>query len=410
MPQTVLVAAIQGSSVFGDTEANKKKFSDLCREASANGAKIIVLPEASLTGYLSEDMKKSWHVPGRRLNKSQVTGQTFEAVDPCDYAECVPGPLTKAFCALAQELHVYITIPFVEKAEIDGATCYFNTVCLASPDGELVAHYRKNNPWPYVDHAWITAGNRTAVVDTPYGRVGLAICFDVHVMFERYERENLWALLYSVAWVDTDTKSWFTRHLPIRVAKVEYNVVAANWSLSSASVAESWQCRGTDGYGHSSIYDGSGSRLAGASSLVGDEIIYANLETKHAAETSPFNAQVSCAQRSLDLTGLWRSNFYGPTEDLEILLTSDGLKAKKKTGDLNVPAGMVSWWTKGVPRENEPVQAWFQHRDDVSDPNGFYWELSELQTVSNAELHLTLKEGGRLRGSTGIFKRVRVTV
>merc|ERR1719512_555414 len=146
---SVRVAAVQGSSVLGDTPGNAERFSQLCCEAAAAGARFIVLPEAALTGYLSEDSCKSWHVEGRPLNTSQVSHRTFEAVDPTPCAEPVPGPLTERFCALAQELRAYISIPFVEQAQVDGVAHFYNTVCLASPDGELVAHYRKNNPWPY---------------------------------------------------------------------------------------------------------------------------------------------------------------------------------------------------------------------------------------------------------------------
>jgi predicted amidohydrolase len=39
-----------------------------------------------------------------------------------------------------------------------GPGLYFNTVCLASPSGELVLHYHKLNPWPYAEKSWATEG------------------------------------------------------------------------------------------------------------------------------------------------------------------------------------------------------------------------------------------------------------
>jgi predicted amidohydrolase len=49
----VTVAAIQCSSTMGDVEGNRHKLIALVEEAATNGAKIIVLPEAAITGYLS---------------------------------------------------------------------------------------------------------------------------------------------------------------------------------------------------------------------------------------------------------------------------------------------------------------------------------------------------------------------
>lgn len=99
---------------------------------------------------------------------------------------------------MAQDLGVYITIPLVEKVARPKAKSadaglfkpapffYYNTIVLASPTREIVGHYRKNNHWGYIDNACMTAGTEEVTVDTEYGRVGLAVCFDVHVMFERY--------------------------------------------------------------------------------------------------------------------------------------------------------------------------------------------------------------------------------
>src|SRR2546423_1698675 len=64
-PATVKVAAIQCSSVLGDVEGNRNKLTALVTEAAAAGAKIIVLPEAAVTGYLSQDLKTNWRLKGK---------------------------------------------------------------------------------------------------------------------------------------------------------------------------------------------------------------------------------------------------------------------------------------------------------------------------------------------------------
>jgi predicted amidohydrolase len=270
-PAKVKVAAIQCSSDLGEIEANRKKLTQLVCEAGDAGAKIIVLPEAAITGYVSQDMQVNWHVAGRPIEPA------FRGRDPLPVAETVPGPSTDHFCALAKQLKIYLTIPLVERSletpivGRDATVKYFNTVCLAAPDGRLVAHYRKLNPWPYPEKSWATPGDRGLVTfDTEYGRVGLAICFDVHTILEQYQREKLWALLYPIAWVDEEHPAeWFWHRLPGRVAKFKHYVIGANWSVDQP---QSWR-----GYGFSTIISPDGQVVAAAKSLHGSEIVYAQI-------------------------------------------------------------------------------------------------------------------------------------
>jgi predicted amidohydrolase len=275
-PATVKVAAVQCSSELGDIAGNTKKLTALVREAAAGGAKIVVLPETAITGYVSQDLQWNWHVAGRPIEKG------FRGKDPLPFAETVPGPATDHFCKLAKELGIYLTIPLLERVEqptapatparrVSEGTTFFNTVCLASPTGKLVAHYRKLNPWPYPEKSWATPGDRgIQTYDTEYGRVGLAICFDIHTILERYEDQQLWALLYPIAWVDDEHPAeWYWHRLPERVGKFKHHVVGANWSVDQP---QTWR-----GYGFSTIIAPDGKVLATARSLHGSEIVVAEL-------------------------------------------------------------------------------------------------------------------------------------
>ena len=246
--------------------------------------------------------------------------------EPRAFAEAVPGESTQHFCNLAKDLGVYITVPLIERAEatVEGAaaespvggvsdasvggvsgptvggvsdadstspqdqsepaqtraepesTRYFNTVCLAAPTGQLVAHYRKLTPWPHPEKSWATPGDRgVQTYDTEYGRVGLAICFDIHTILEKYEPHHIWALLYPIAWVDDDHPAeWFWHGLPERIAPFHHYVIGANWSVDQA---QRWH-----GYGFSTIYAPDGKVLASAKSLHGSEIVYATIPTQWA--------------------------------------------------------------------------------------------------------------------------------
>lgn len=292
-PMTVKVAAVQCSSDLGEVKANRDKLTKLVEEAAGNGAKIVVLPEAAVTGYLSQDLRTNWHVAGWPMEKA------FAGKDPADFAESVPGPSTAHFCAVAKKLGVYVTVPLVEVDPGNGPPAppvppappappgagnpprYFNTVCLVSPEGKLVAHYRKLTPWPYPEKSWATPGDRgVQTYDTEYGRVGLAICFDVHTILDKYKPHHLWALLYPIAWVDeTHPAEWFWHTLPERVGQYHHWVIGANWSVDHKPREPQWF-----GYGFSTIISPEGKVAASAKSLFGSEILYAEIPTQWAGE------------------------------------------------------------------------------------------------------------------------------
>lgn len=268
-PAEVKVAAVQCSSDLGDVAGNTRKLTKLVEEAAGNGAKIIVLPEASITGYLSQDLKTNWHLKGRPLAAG------FVGKDPAAFAEAVPGKSTRHFANLAKRLGVYLTVPLVEVERVgDAEPRYFNTVCLVAPTGEMVAHYRKLTPWPHPEQSWATPGGDRGVqtFDTEYGRVGLAICFDIHTILELYRPQHIWTLLYPIAWVDNEHPAeWFWHTLPARVGPFDHYVIGANWSVDHE---QPWR-----GFGFSTILAPGGKVAATAHSLHGSEIVYATIAT-----------------------------------------------------------------------------------------------------------------------------------
>ena len=269
-PQTVKVAAVQCSSIMGDVEENRKKLIGLVEEAANKGARIVVLPEASITGYLSQDAKINWHLEGWPIEP------VYSGLSPLNYAEQVPGDSTRIFGAIAKRLKIYVTVPFVEiepqKVGVDPK--FFNAVCLVGPSGEVVANYRKLNPWPSPEKSWATTGDRgVQVYDTEYGRVGLAICYDIHTILDELKPKRIWALLYPIAWVsDSHPADWFWHILPTQLKAYHHYVIGANWSVDAP---QPWF-----GYGFSTIYAPGGDILNTAHSLYGSSIIYADLKTE----------------------------------------------------------------------------------------------------------------------------------
>ena len=263
-PGTFLVAAVQAASEFGKPDANRKRLGEMVARAAARGAKIVVLPEAAVTGYLSYDIKTAWQTGGRTLSDGLV------GVDPKDAAETVPGPSTEFFGKIAREHGLYVTVPLVEVDRKTGF--YYNTSALLGPEGQILLHYRKRNPWPWGERGWATEGDRgNPVVDTPFGRLGLLICYDIHDQAPIMSRLKIDTLLYSIAWVDSPASDWYTRRLPGKAATFGFNIVAANWTVPKIP-APAWH-----GYGQSRVIAADGRILAAVTDDLAEEIVYAEL-------------------------------------------------------------------------------------------------------------------------------------
>ena len=55
----------------------------------------------------------------------------------------------------------------------------YNSAAVVGPDG-LVAVYRKTHLWDR-EKLWFTPGSKAPpVVETPFGRIGLAVCYDLY--------------------------------------------------------------------------------------------------------------------------------------------------------------------------------------------------------------------------------------
>src|SRR5437764_608228 len=106
---------------------------------------------------------------------------------PCGYfaferyrgeSEPVDGPTVAALAARARELVAFIFIgSFVER---DGDRLY-NTCILLDSDGLVVARYRKIHLFGFQSEEprLLRAGDEVVVATTPWGRVGLSLCYDL---------------------------------------------------------------------------------------------------------------------------------------------------------------------------------------------------------------------------------------
>ncbi|HEK1693257.1 TPA: nitrilase family protein [Pseudomonas putida] len=150
----VKIAVIQYDPQVGldNRDGNLKHGLALARRAAREGANLIVLPELANTGYTFQSRADAY-----------AHAQTLQ-----------DGASLQAWADFAQEHQVYLAAGFAER---DGLKLYDSAV-LFGPEG-MLGHYRKAHLWNH-EKLWFTPGNLGfPVFETPIGRIGLLICWDI---------------------------------------------------------------------------------------------------------------------------------------------------------------------------------------------------------------------------------------
>ncbi|MCK9540593.1 MAG: carbon-nitrogen hydrolase family protein [Novosphingobium sp.] len=204
---TVTVAAVNFHAVWGDKAANLGRILALAREAAARGAKIVLFPETALTGYNHDGKSVAMHEAN---------------------AETVPGPAAEALADCARELGIWLTVGLPERDAATGTI--YNSALVAGPEG-IVDCYRKIH-LPGDESLWARKGDRPCLFDTPWGPVGLGICYDSYVFPElaRYYAA-LGARIYLNPTAMPKVPNWeelYYTGLKARVLENAFFIVSAN--------------------------------------------------------------------------------------------------------------------------------------------------------------------------------------
>ncbi len=148
----VKVAACQLAIRVGEPDANRAAAADAIDEAADRGARIIVLPELTPSGYVF-----------------------CEAAEARSLAEGADGPTARQWADLAAARDLVIVGGFAELGD-DGAL--YNSAMLVDRSG-VRAVYRKVHLWD-AEADFFTPGDQPPpVVITAAGRISMMICYDV---------------------------------------------------------------------------------------------------------------------------------------------------------------------------------------------------------------------------------------
>ena len=150
----VTLSAVQFEPRIGYKKENVKKSIELINKAADKGANLIVLPEMCNTGYMFNSREEFYEV-----------------------AEKIPeGTTTQAWMKVAKERNIYI-VAGIGELDADGVRT-FNSAVLVGPGGYIGTH-RKLHLWCDDKVFWEPGDLGYQVFQTPIGRIGMLICFDM---------------------------------------------------------------------------------------------------------------------------------------------------------------------------------------------------------------------------------------
>ena len=133
-----------------EPERNREMTVSIARGAAAEGARIVILPELIISGYVLE----------------------ADGLARC--AEPVDGATYRAWHELAREYDLYICGGICERA---GERLY-NTAILVGPEG-LVLHYRKLHLFANEKNIFAPGDLGLPIAQTALGRIGVCVCYDL---------------------------------------------------------------------------------------------------------------------------------------------------------------------------------------------------------------------------------------
>ena len=238
------VACIQTNSK-SDPNINIREVSSLIRAARSNGAELITTPE--VVGMLEPNREKA-------LNKAQP--ENYHGV-------------LREFRALSRDLAIWLLIGSISIKLSNGKLA--NRSFLINPDGQIIARYTKihmfdvevNDGSIYRESATYQPGTSACLARTPWGLVGLTVCYDIRFPALYRDLAKAGAKIIFIPSAFTEVTGEAHWHILQRARAIENGC----FIVSAAQTGMHEQNRKT--FGHSIIVDPWGNILADADKDVG---------------------------------------------------------------------------------------------------------------------------------------------
>lgn len=180
-PLACVISLAQMDVHTGQPESNLAKAREYASQAQEAGANLLLLPELWLHGYALEQAWK-WATPLRKGGFARMS-------------------------VLAREFGLYLAGTLLERH----AGGISNTAVLYAPDGALLGAYRKIHLFRLMqEHRYLTPGDHAVLCSTPWGSVGLSVCYDLRFpeLFRAMALAGAALFLTPVQWSARRLEAW----------------------------------------------------------------------------------------------------------------------------------------------------------------------------------------------------------
>ncbi len=204
----IKVAIAQIQVIPAMPEANLKKAETLIAEAAHRGSTLICLPEMWTTGF-------QW--------------------DYIDVKYMEQKPIIERVKALAAKYGIWLNCSLLSTNEQLNPT---NTSLLIDPLGEIRAYYHKTHLFrPIKEDKHLEAGNSLVLTETPWGKMGMSICYDLRFpeLYRSYALQGADIILLNAAFPRTRALHWKTL-IRARAIENQLFVIAVNQTGIEAGV------------------------------------------------------------------------------------------------------------------------------------------------------------------------------
>ena len=150
LSSSLSLSLAQMDVLLGDWEANLKQALAFIEEAADRGSELVILPELWSTGYALDRI-------GELSSHTEV--------------------ILAELCGLASRRSLWLIPGSLPESGKEGV---YNTAFVISPSGKVVSRYRKIHLFPLMEEdKYMEAGRNLVLAETPWGKVGLMICYDL---------------------------------------------------------------------------------------------------------------------------------------------------------------------------------------------------------------------------------------
>ncbi|KGJ93927.1 carbon-nitrogen hydrolase family protein [Colwellia psychrerythraea] len=173
------VAIIQQAPYVLDKTRSIKKAAEIINSVAAQGAKLIIFPEAFIPGYPAW----IWRLkPGGDWGTSEELHSRL-----LKNAVNLSSDDLKPMLNAAKKSNVTVVCGINERDNLNSQSTIFNAVITINGQGQVINNHRKLMPTNPERMVWgFGDGHGLNVIDTPVGKIGSLICWENYMPLARY--------------------------------------------------------------------------------------------------------------------------------------------------------------------------------------------------------------------------------